>query len=87
MKLGRRPKLIEFDLYKELDPLRMLSVVKSYHEFLVKYDGLTETYTEKQNIILWFLSNKLMSGKRDHELQLLKLILENPSQRICVRIG
>lgn len=81
MKLGRRPKLIEFDLYKELDPLRMLSVVKSYHEFLVKYDGLTETYTEKQNIILWFLSNKLMSGKRDHELQLLKLILENPESK------
>lgn len=46
MKLGRRPKLTDFDKYGELDPLRIIACKKSYHNFLVSYDNLDETFSE-----------------------------------------
>lgn len=76
MKLGRRPALTDFDKYGELDPLRIIGLRKSYHNFLVSYDGLEESYTGAQLRFLEFISEKFASGKRPHELELISLILD-----------
>ena len=47
-KLGRRPKLSEFDKYQALDPMRIINYIGSYHDFLVKYDKLENTYDSTQ---------------------------------------
>ncbi len=75
-QLGRRPALTDFDKYGELDPLRIIGLRKSYHNFLVSYDGLEESYTGAQLRFLEFISEKFASGKRPHELELLSLVLD-----------
>lgn len=79
MKLGRRPQLIEFDEYDEIDPMRFIACKGSYHSFLVAYDDLIEAYNVQQQRYMNFISEKFASGKRPHELELLSLILDNPS--------
>lgn len=77
MKLGRRPKLTDFDKYGELDPLRIIACKKSYHSFLVSYDNLDETFSEKEKQLLNFISEKFASGKRPHELEMISIILSD----------
>ncbi len=77
MKLGRRPKLTDFDKYGELDPLRIIACKKSYHNFLVSYDNLDETFSEKEKQLLNFISEKFASGKRPHELEMISIILSD----------
>ena len=85
-KLGRRPKLADFDKYDEMDPLRILSYMDSvpdykkrqncsYHGFKVALDGLVETLTEEQNHILEFISQKFAPGKRLNEILMLEVLL------------
>lgn len=77
MKLGRRPKLTDFDKYGELDPLRIIACKKSYHNFLVSYDNLDETFSEKEKQLLNFISEKFASDKRPHELEMISIILSD----------
>lgn len=86
MKLGRRPKLAEFDLYGELDPLRIIGCKGSYHDFLVAYDSLEETFDDLQKKYLRFISEKLASGKRPHELELLSLILDSQDRAVAADV-
>ena len=85
-KLGRRPKLADFDKYDEMDPLRILSYmdsvsdykkrqVCSYHGFKVALDGLEETLTDWQNHILELISQKFASGKRLNEILMLEVLM------------
>ena len=80
-KLGRIPSLIDFDIYGEMDVLRIFdnSSLGSYYKFLVKYDK--EDYkvrlTENEEKTVEFISKKLANGKRIHELELIKIMLEN----------
>ncbi len=84
-KLGHIPKLSDFDLYGEVDVLRIFEngSIGSYYNFLVKYE---EEYCVRLNVIeekmIKFISTKLASGKRMHELIMLQLILESPYQLI-----
>ena len=77
-KLGRIPSLKEFDEHGEIDVLRIFdhSSLGSYYCFLVKYE---EDYkvriSEKGAKYLEFISKKFASGKRVHELQMLKRML------------
>ena len=77
-KLGRIPALADFDAYGEMDVCRIFDnkSLGSYYKFLVKYE---EDYkvrlTEKQEKIIEFISAKLASGKRVHELELLRRML------------
>lgn len=77
-KLGRIPALVDFDAYGEMDVCRIFDnkSLGSYYKFLVKYE---EDYkvrlTEKQEKIIEFISAKLASGKRVHELELLRRML------------
>ncbi len=78
-KLGRIPKLIEFDQMGELDPLRIIDKCGSYQNFLIKYeDDYSCHYTDPQKGILEFVSSKFASGMRIHELALLKILANSP---------
>ena len=76
-KLGRIPCLMDFDKHGEMDVLRIFdnSSLGSYYKFLVKYekDYKVRLSSEEEKIIE-FVSKKLASGKRVHELELLKRI-------------
>lgn len=77
-KLGHIPSLKDFDDYGEMDVLRIFdnSSLGSYYKFLVKYE---EDYKIRLNTseekCIEFISKKLASGKRIHELELLNRML------------
>ncbi|SEP54602.1 PLD-like domain-containing protein [Lachnospiraceae bacterium NE2001] len=77
-KLGRIPGLMDFDRYGEMDVLRIFdnSSLGSYYKFLVKYekDYKIRLSAEEEKIVE-FISKKLASGKRIHELVMLSNIL------------
>jgi hypothetical protein len=77
-KLGRIPALKDFDDYGEMDVLRIFdnSSLGSYYKFLVKYEEEYKTrLSEDEEKIVEFVSKKLASGKRIHELEMLRKIL------------
>lgn len=77
-KLGRIPKLKDFDDYGEMDVLRIFdnNRLGSYYKFLVKYEKeYSIRLTPEQESVVEFVSKKLASGKRIHELRLLKRLL------------
>lgn len=77
-KLGRIPSLQDFDDYGEMDVLRIFdnNSLGSYYRFLVKYE---KDYKVRLNAseekCIEFISKKLASGKRIHELELLNRML------------
>ncbi|MDF2909109.1 MAG: hypothetical protein K0R34_4430, partial [Herbinix sp.] len=77
-KLGHIPSLKDFDDYGEMDVLRIFdnASLGSYYKFLVKYekDYKIRLNTQEEKCIE-FISKKLASGKRIHELELLKRML------------
>lgn len=77
-KLGHIPSLKDFDDYGEMDVLRIFdnASLGSYYRFLVKYekDYKIRLNTSEEKCIE-FISKKLASGKRIHELELLKRML------------
>lgn len=79
-KLGRIPQLKEFDDYGELDILRIFDnkSLGSYYKFLVKYDknDYKIRLNEKEEKCIEYISRKFASGKRVHELELLKRLLK-----------
>lgn len=78
-KLGRIPKLIEFDEMGELDPLRQIDVWGSYQAFLLDSDKeFADTLTGYQLNVLEFISRKFASGMRIHELSLLNILINHP---------
>ncbi|WP_415344806.1 DEAD/DEAH box helicase family protein, partial [Clostridium perfringens] len=77
--LGRIPKLVDFDEYDSIDPLRIFDnkSLGSYYKFLKKYEKSYEIKLDKnQELFIEFISKKLASGKRIHELLLLKIALD-----------
>ena len=77
-KLGRIPKLTDFDQYGEMDVLRIFdnNSLGSYYKFLVKYEkDYKVRLSSDEEKTIEFISKKLASGKRIHELEMLKRIL------------
>ncbi|WP_167957017.1 DUF3427 domain-containing protein [Anaerosporobacter faecicola] len=77
-KLGRIPKLTDFDQYGEMDVCCIFdnSNLGSYYKFLVKYEKeYSVRLSEQEEKTVEFISKKLASGKRIHELELLKRLL------------
>lgn len=87
--LGHIPSLCEFDEYDAMDPLRFNAsdnAYKSYYDFLVRSDKDYDIrLTKVQEQMVMFLFQKLASGKRPHELELLNIIL-NESQASLLEI-
>ena len=77
-KLGRIPKLRDFDDYGEMDVLRIFdnNSLGSYYKFLVKYEKEYEVrLSSEEEKVIEFVSKKLASGKRVQELRLLSRVL------------
>lgn len=78
-KLGRIPKLIEFDKYGEMDVLRIFdnNSLGSYYKFLLKYEKEYKVILSKQEEkVIEFVSKKLASGKRIQELRMLSRMIK-----------
>lgn len=78
-KLGRIPKLLDFDTYGEMDVLRIFDnkTLGSYYKFLVKYEKEYQVrLTLEEEKVIEFVSKKLAGGKRIQELCLIKRMLE-----------
>lgn len=74
--LGRIPALREFDENNAIDPLRLFDKFGSYHAFLSKYEPeYCVEFTDRQEEILKFLSQKLGAGKRLEALLLLRRLV------------
>ena len=77
-KLGRIPRLRDFDAYGEMDVIRIFdnNSLGSYYKFLVKYEkDYKVRLSENEEKVIEFVSKKLASGKRIQELQMLKRML------------
>ncbi|WP_298710878.1 DEAD/DEAH box helicase [uncultured Veillonella sp.] len=77
-KLGRIPKISDFADHGSIDVSRIFSKFKSYHHFLIKikdkdYDI---SFTPVQERMLHFISQKLTTGIRAHELLVLQALLD-----------
>ena len=78
-KLGHIPALDDFDKYGEMDVLRIFdnNSLGSYYKFLVKYEKeYTIRLSEAEEKVIEFVSKKLASGKRIHELEMLKRLFK-----------
>ena len=78
-KLGRIPKLMDFDRYGEMDVFRIFdnNTLGSYYKFLVKHENDYKIrLSEDEEKAVEFISKKLANGKRIHELELLSRMLE-----------
>lgn len=78
-KLGHIPAVADFDKYGEMDVLRIFdnNSLGSYYKFLVKYEKeYTIRLSADEEKVIEFVSKKLASGKRIHELELLKRLLK-----------
>ena len=77
-KLGRIPRLRDFDDYGEMDVIRIFdnNNLGSYYKFLVKYEKEYKVrLSENEEKVIEFVSKKLANGKRIQELQLLNRML------------
>ena len=78
-KLGRIPSLMDYEEYGSIDVLRIFDSksLGSYHMFLKKYEKAYHVrFDAEQEKTLEFISRKFASGKRPHELLVIKGLLE-----------
>lgn len=76
-KLGRRPSVLDFYEYGEIDPMLFIQYSKSYDQFVKSVDkDFSVTFGENEEAILEFISS-LVNGKRVHELLMLSCLLNN----------
>ncbi|MCD7883837.1 MAG: DUF3427 domain-containing protein, partial [Lachnospiraceae bacterium] len=77
-KLGRIPKLKDFDEYGEMDVCRIFdnNSLGSYYKFLVKYEKDYKVRLSKdEEKVVEFISKKFAAGKRIQELEMLKRLM------------
>ena len=76
MKLGRVPKLIEFNQFGSIDPLKIISKFGSYYNFLKAKDKECKEMelSSYENELLAFFSKIIAPGKRYLEIDLLEMI-------------
>ncbi|PPK49294.1 DUF3427 domain-containing protein [Clostridium algidicarnis] len=85
-KIGRIPSLADFDTYESIDPLRIFQSksLGSYYMFLKKYEKEYEIrLDDSKELFIEFISKKLASGKRIHELLMLKYAINYETDLIC----
>lgn len=81
-KLGRIPDLKDFADHGSIDATKFFDKCGSYYAFLRKYEPeYTVKLSKSQELVIEFISTKLASGKRIHELAMLDTILSQ-SERI-----
>lgn len=76
-KLGKIPMILDFYMNGAIDPLIILDYSNSYYNFLKKIEKeYSGALSEQEEKMLEFVSTQLSSGKRPHELHLLKMIID-----------
>lgn len=77
-KLGRIPKLKDFEDYGSIDVLRVFTKFDSYHAFLqkVEKEDYQISFNSTQEQLLKFVSQKLAGGLRIHELLVLQSLVQ-----------
>lgn len=76
-KLGGIPSIAQFKQFGAVDVTKIFEKCGSYHHFLKKYEKeYTITLTEEEEQVIEFLSKKVLSFKRIHELAILSLLIE-----------
>lgn len=78
-QIGRIPTVKDFDRYGVIDIMRIVDKCGSYYDFLTKYygDDYKVRFSEDQAKMLRYISQKLLPGKRPHELVMLKKCIED----------
>jgi len=81
-RLGRVPYLIDFYENGEIDPLVIIKEYKTYQAFLesAEKELYTGKISEKERIVLEYLSKTVLSGARPYELEILRRLMK--SERI-----
>ena len=76
-KLGRVPDLKDFVEHGSIDPMKFIYKCGSYYAFLKKYDqdDYRVQLNKREELVIEYISTKLVSGKRYHELEMLDTIL------------
>ncbi len=74
-KLGHIPTIHDFAKHGSIDVIKFFEKCGSYHNFLKKYEpDYTVKLNKTEEQIIEFISTKLATGKRIHELEMLNLI-------------
>lgn len=79
-KLGRIPTMLDFEHHGSMDIQCIIDnkSLGSYYSFLKKYEKeYTFELDKEMELMIKFISEKFVNGKRVHELLILKYILEN----------
>lgn len=77
-RLGRIPYLLDFYENGEIDPLVIIREYKNFYSFLKAMEGEEYRYilTEQEILTLEYLSRTILSGTRPHELEILRMMME-----------
>ena len=83
-KLGRIPSILEFKKYGSIDVTKIFDKCGSYYTFLKKYEkDYTVNFSKEKEQVIEYMSKKLVSYKRIHELALLQFLI-NQQERLTV---
>lgn len=75
-KLGRIPSILEFKEHGSIEITKIFEKCGSYYAFLKKYEpDYTVSLSEKEAQVIEYMSKKLVSYKRIHELAVLKFLI------------
>jgi len=76
-KLGRVPNLKDFKEHDSIDVMKIILKYGSYYAFLKKINekDYKVTLSESEASIIQYISQKVATGKRIHELEMLKICL------------
>jgi len=75
-RLGRIPYLEDFIHNHSIDPTVIIGKYNTYYAFLVKMKEEIPALSDYDQRVLTMLSKELLDGKRQHELLLLQLLLQ-----------
>ncbi len=76
-RIGRTPYFIDFIENHSIDPIVIAKKHKNYYHFLLKMKVEIPLINAYENNVLNMLSLEVLNGKRQHELILLELLINN----------
>lgn len=84
-RLNRVPMLLDFQRLGSIDPLLIANKERTYYNFLVKIKENDAEISEKENLLLKFITRELLSGIRSHELEVLNLFLNEQRETMTMQ--